>query len=87
MMRKEGMVYVIVFHDNKNIWFDEKSLSQLIESYHNFIDFMAPILNFLFLKNPLRMTALNRPRYMYYYGAISIHNEKKFLSAKTRLLT
>ena len=81
MMRKEGMVYVIVFHDNKNIWFDEKSLSQLIESYHNFIDFMAPILNFLFFKNPL-----NRPRYMYYYVVISIHNENKLLSAKTRLL-
>ena len=55
------------------------------ESYDNLIDFMAAILSFSFQNNPLRMTALHRPRY--YYGILSMHNQKrnKLLSAKTRL--
>ena len=55
------------------------------ESYDNFIDFMAAILNFSLENNPLRMTALHRPRY--YYGMLSMHNQKrnKLVSAKTRL--
>ena len=39
---------------------------------------MVAILNFSFQKNPLaclRMIALHRPRY--YYGVLSIHNQKK----------
>ena len=55
-----GMVCFIVFFDGLvkksslylNYW----------ESYDNFIDFVAAILNFSFQKNPLRMTALHRPR-------------------------
>ena len=44
---------------------------------------MASILKFSFQKNPLRMTALHRPRY--YYGELSMHKQKrnKLLSAKT----
>ena len=81
MMPKEGMVCFIVFFDNKNICYD---ISYDI-SYDNFIDFMAAILNFSFQENPLRMTALHRPRY--YYRVLSMHNQmrNKLLSAKTRL--
>ena len=35
---------------------------------------MAAILKFSFQENPLRMTALQRPRY--YYGVLSMHNQK-----------
>ena len=45
MMPKEGMVCFIVFFDNKNIRFVEK-MKFYWESYDNFIDFMAVILNF-----------------------------------------
>ena len=87
MMPKKGMVCFIVFFDKKNIWFCEKikSLFQLLKNYDNFNDFMAAILNFLLQKNPLKMTALHRPRY--YYGVLSMHKQKriKLLSAKTRL--
>ena len=87
MMPKEGMVCFIVFFDNKNILFGEKIkfISQLWESYNNFSDFMAAILNFSFQKNPLRMTALHRPRC--YYGVLSMHNQKrnKLLSARQAL--
>ena len=42
---------------------------------------MAAILNFSFQNNPLRMTALHRPRY--YYGMLSMHQKRnKLLSAK-----
>ena len=52
------------------------------ESYDNFINFTAAILNVSFQKNPLRITALHRPRY--YYGVLSMHNQKRkqLLSAK-----
>ena len=36
---------------------------------------MAAILNFSLENNPLRMTALHRPRY--YYGMLSMHNQKR----------
>ena len=48
MMPKEGMVCFIVFFDNRNIALVEKSSLYLNyrESYDNFIDFTAAILNF-----------------------------------------
>ena len=54
MMPKEGMV--IVFFDNRNIGLVEKSSLYLSyrESYDNFIDFTAAILNFSFQKKPLK---------------------------------
>ena len=55
MMPKEGMVCFIVFFDNKNIWFGEKNQVSYLnywESYDNFIDSMAAILNFSFQKTP-----------------------------------
>ena len=58
MMLKEDMFCFIVFFDNKNIWLGE-TLSQLLRKYDIF---MAAILHFSFQKNPLRMTALHRPR-------------------------
>ena len=86
MMRKEGMVCFIVFFDNKNWWFGERSSLYLNywESYDNFIDFMAVTVNLSLQKNPLKMTALHRPRY--YYEMLSMHNQQKnkLLSAKTR---
>ena len=88
MMLKEPMVCFIVFFYNKLYGLVKKSNLYLNygESYDNFIDFMAAILNFSFLKDPLRMTALHRPRY--YYGVLSMHNQKtnKLVSAKTRQL-
>ena len=82
------MVYFVVFFDNKKIWIGLKKSSLYLkywEHYDNFINFMAAILNFSLQKNPLRMTALHRPRY--YYGVLFIHNQKrnKILLAKTRL--
>ena len=55
MMPKEGMISFIVFFDNENVWFGEKSksLSQLLKK---FIDFMAAILNFSIQNNLLEMT-------------------------------
>ena len=84
MMPKEGMVCFIVFFDNINIWFGGKSSLYLNywESYDNFIDFTAVILNVSFQKNPLRMTALHRPRN--YYGMLSctIKRETNFYQQK-----
>ena len=56
MMPKEGMVCFIVFFDNRNKALVEKSSLYLNyrESYDNFIDFTAAILNFSFQKNPLK---------------------------------
>ena len=56
MMPKEGMVCFIVLFDNKNIWFVKRSSLYLNywESYNNFFDFMAAILNFSFQRNLLR---------------------------------
>ena len=50
MMPKESMVCFIVFFDNINIGLVESYR----ESYDNFIDFTAAILNFSFQKNPLK---------------------------------
>ena len=67
MMPKEGMVCFIVFFDNENIgiWFGEKnqgSISIIEKVMIIFFDIMVAILNFLFEKNPLRMTVLHWPR-------------------------
>ena len=84
MMPKEGMVCFIVFFDNKNIWFCEKSSLYLNywESYDNFIDFLAAILNFSFQKTPLRRTALHRPRYHYGGYPCTIKRETNFYQQK-----
>ena len=64
MMPKEGIVCFLVFLDNKNICLVKKAslYPNYLESYDNFIDFMAAILNFSFQNNPLRMKALHPPR-------------------------
>ena len=87
MMPKEGMVCFIVFFITKKYGLVKKSSLYLNswESYDNFIDFMAAILNFLFKKESFMNDSSTSAQILLW--VLSMHNQKrnKLFSAKTRL--
>ena len=77
MMPKEGMVCFIVFFITKKYGLVKKSSLYLNywESYDNFIDFMAAILNFSFKKESFKNDSSTSAEILLW--VLSMHNQKR----------